>query len=184
MEPYAIALLSLAGSVIAAIFAWTQAVRTAKLTTSSTETIERLKLEADRRKRAVEGAIAESRPLEAALDELWSDLQFFKDAAMSILDGAERNVQLEQLRIALEHVTSGYRIWAPRISEEAKLAWHGSRNTCSVILQLFSKTDPLTESDREMLRDLRQTLGDRQMLVARERHRIRAVLADVFSELI
>src|ERR1043165_9053248 len=78
--------VGLAGGVIA----WIQAARTSHLKADADATLERirsetsltlenLKADQERRKRAFEAAVEESKPVEAALAQAWHDIQSIKD---------------------------------------------------------------------------------------------------------
>lgn len=186
------------------ILSWIQATKTARLKGEADSTIELIRSEAsialesikaengialenikaenERRRKAFEIASEESKPVQAALDQAWHDVQTIKEIISKLLSAARYDVDLalEVLTPAKSNLIEGYAKWGTALSNDARNAWHRAKNSADTVELTISTLQPASEPQPELppqlvdqLREIRLSLTDNQMIIAASRQMLR-----------
>lgn len=180
------------GSVVAAIFAWSQAARTARLSSQTELQIAAAKEDAERRKRAFEAARAEAAPVEEALEDAWRSMQKLKDslAGLAAADDDKLRGSTDAVIAAANSLSDGYVEHGARLTDETRRVWHKAK---SLAVSLAGWLADATEHDTlrktvtlksDRLVDARNLLTDAQAHLATDRAIFRDRLAKKLLELI
>jgi hypothetical protein len=182
-------IVGLAGGVIA----WIQAVRMSHIKADADAALERIRSETnlalenvkadqERRKRAFEVALEESKPVEAALAQAWHDIQSIKEITSKYMSRFrfDENSARQPFNSAGVNLSEGYAKWGTELPESARHAWHKAKGCITLVEELLPSPDhtdddvlPLPPSTTERLREIRITLTDSQMAIAASRQAIR-----------
>lgn len=192
-------IVGLAGGVIA----WVQTIKTSRLKADTDAALERIrsetslalekvKAEQERKKRAFEVAVDESKPVEAALAQAWHDIQNIKDVMSKYMSGYRFDEESAKgaFSSACVSLSEGYAKWGTEIPESARQAWHKAKGTITAVEGLFpsqalgSDVLPLPPNSAERLREIRAVLTDCQMSLAASRHAIRDMVMKKLLELV
>jgi hypothetical protein len=185
-------IVGLAGGIIASV----QAVRTSRLKADTDAALERIRSEAsialenvkadqERRRRAFELALEDSKPAESALAQAWQDIQTIKDVLSRYTAGFrfDEDSAMEAFRSSFVSLSEGYAKWGPAVPESARQAWHAAKGRVgSAELLLLGQSNagddasPLPPRAVEGLREIRMVLSDCQMAIAASREGVRDAL--------
>ena len=186
-----------------AIVAWIQAMRTSRLKADADSALERIKSETaisienikvdqERRKRAFEVAIEESKPVEASLAQAWHDIQTIKDVISKYMSGFrfDENSAWQSFASACASLSEGYAKWGTEVPENARQAWHKAKGCAMSVEMLLPNDDSggnmplLPEGTTESLREIRTLLTDSQLAIAAARNAIRDTAMKKVLELV
>jgi hypothetical protein len=192
-------IVGLTGGVIA----WVQAVKTSRLKadadaalerikSETSLTLEHLKLEQERRKRAFEVVIEESKPIEIVLTQAWHDIQSIKDVISKYVSGYrfDEDSARASLRSACMSLSENYAKWGPAVPETAQQAWHKAKGYITSVDALLpviesggTNISPLPPSTVERFSEMRALLTDCQTVIAASRREIRDTTMKKIMEL-
>jgi hypothetical protein len=196
-----IAIISGIAGLTSVLIAWVQAIRTSRIkadTDSALEKIrsetslalEQVKADQERKKRAFEIAIEESRPIEVALAQAWHDIQSIKDVIAKYISGFRFDVSATKnsFHSAYTSLCEGYARWGTEAPDNARHAWHnakGSANSVEILLNETTDNDlPLPSDLTERMKEIRTALTDSQMVIAAGRHAVRDTVMKKVLELV
>jgi hypothetical protein len=189
----AVALISGAGGLVGAVIAWIQAARTAKLKAAADETLEKIKAqsgialaalkeEGEHRRKALELATQESKPVEDALSQAWRDVQKVKEVIAGLLSRARYDLDLaaKTLTPVVARLVDNYATHGANLPESGREAWHAAKKSAAVIEAVVASLGkledlraPLPQGTRRSLREARVSLTDQQMALAAARQTVR-----------
>jgi len=192
-------IVGLVGGIIACI----QAIRTSRLKADADSTLERIrsetsislenmKLDQERRKRAFEVAIEESRPIEASLAQAWHDIQSIKDVISKYMSGFrfDENSARQSFASAYASLCEGYAKWGTEVPDSARHGWHKAKGCAMSVEILLLKEDSrgdmslLPEGTTDSLKEIRIVLTDSQLAIAATRNAIRDTMMKRVLELV
>ena len=176
-----VAVISLAGSVLAAAFAWLQAVRTGRMMAAANVELERVKEEHEQRRRAFERAAQEAEPLERSLDEAWGHFARGEGRNLKVAwDGAyDLDVAMAEVKPAAQAIADGYAKCGAKLGEQPRQAWHSAKGATSVLIEVLARQietvghAELPPTDATLLSAIRMTLTDCQMALSKARQNVR-----------
>jgi hypothetical protein len=154
-------------------------------------TLENLKADQERRKKAFEVAIDESKPVEAALSQGWHDIQSIKEVISKFMSGFRFDEQSarQSFNSASASLSKGYAKWGTEIPDPARQAWHKAKGCISMVDQWLPNQDgaewePLPSHNIERLREIRTLLTDSQMAIVASRNSVRDTAMKKILEMI
>lgn len=196
-----VAIISGIAGLVGGSIAWIQAIRTSRLKAEADAALEKIKSQAslaleeardsrEKRKRAFEVAVEESRPVEVALAQAWHDIQSIKDVISKYTSGFRFDVDSARhsLSSSCATLSEGYARWGTAAPDNAKQAWHNAKGCGASVEILLDDAGgagfPLPADLTERLKELRTTLTDSQMAIAADRDTVRDVMMKKILELV
>lgn len=193
MNTELIAIASAAAGVIGALFAGIQTVRTARLKASvdlalekirqeSALSLESMKEDGERRRKAFELAMQESEPVEAALAQAWRDIQQVKEEIAKVISHVRYDLDLglKAVGTAVASLVDGYARWGSDLPNDARHAWHSAKGSAGTVelslrrqLAAHGVEVELPEQVVDALKEARISLTDRQIALAAAREGFR-----------
>lgn len=184
-----IAAISAISGIACALFAWLQAVRTARLKASTEVTLarikaeseialERLKVENERQRKLIDQVASETRPVEEALSVAWQEIQAIKEEIDRLASSTRYDLDLAiaGLKSVVNGFVAGYAKWGHLLPEPVRAAWHSAKSSALGILQTLelgeagAKERPRYRAQLvRQLRDARLRLTDQQMVLSAAR---------------
>ncbi len=175
-------MFSAAAAVIAAIVAWLQATRVAKI-----------KIDHDRRKKAFELATQETLPIENAISEAWTDIQIIKEGLTKLTSDfpCEFDEELKQLEQSCNRIINDFSIWGSKIPKMAEMAWHRSKNISyeikayvATIRDNYSSNVYIDKDIKNTLAEIRNFLTEQQVIFSSAKQGLRAEIVNNIMKLI
>lgn len=173
-----VALIAAITSVIGAAFTWLQASRANRQTASTSLQLAHLTSELEKRKKALELATSESKPMEDVLDAVWRDLQTIKDVIGKVADHHEydRSAANADVKDAVNRVASRYADFGGAMPATAQRVWHDAKSTAtaaSLLVPRLLNQATIGPTDADRLRAIHHELTERQTSLANERQMLR-----------
>jgi hypothetical protein len=189
-----VTMISGAAGVIGAVIAWLQAIRASRLRATADICLERtrsetalaleaIKAENERRRKAFDVAAQACAPIEAALGQVWHDIQTVKEIITKSLSPIryDKDIALDALRPAVSGIEEGYSRCGSSIPETARSAWHKAKHCAGMVeLTLREQDDFSSFSDRvvKILTEARRELTDHQIAMVAAREGLREMLIE------
>jgi hypothetical protein len=150
--------------------------------------LEKIKIDENRRKAALEITRQKSIPIENALTKAWENIQILKHVISKIIAPIryDADIALETIKEAHKHIEEEYAKSGIKIPDSARDSWHKAKEISAQIIIIVAensrandKIDTFSEEEIKTLSNYRSELTDLQSLIVESRSKLQQNILDL-----